>query len=242
LSTVDHARIASLRAVPLFRDLPEPALAALAGFSRQRQLGRGAFVFHEGEPAEAVHVLLDGHVKVVHETEDGQEIILRLIQAGEIFGGAGGWGAETYPATGITLDDSTVLQLPSSGFATLVASHPAFAMVMIRELSARLREAEARIRELQAERAERRIARALLRLANKTGTRTEAGIEVGLPLSRQNLAEFAGTTLSTASRILSAWDRQGLIIAGRERVTIVVPHKLVIIAEELDGFVQEEPS
>jgi CRP/FNR family transcriptional regulator, nitrogen oxide reductase regulator len=242
LSTVDHARIASLRAVPLFRDLPEPALAALAGFSRQRQLGRGAFVFHEGEPADAVHVLLDGHVKVVHETEDGQEIILRLIQAGEIFGGAGGWGSETYPATGITLDDSTVLQLPSSGFATLVASHPAFAMVMIRELSARLREAEARIRELQAERAERRIARALLRLANKTGTRTEAGIEVGLPLSRQNLAEFAGTTLSTASRILSAWDRQGLIIAGRERVTIVVPHKLVIIAEELDGFVQEEPS
>lgn len=242
MSIADNDRIALLRAVPLFRDLPEPALAALAGLSRQRQLARGAFVFHEGEPAGAVHVLLSGHVKVVHETEDGQEIILRLIQAGEIFGGAGGWGEETYPATGITLDDSTVLQLPSTGFATLVESHPGFAMVIIRELSARLREAEARIRELQAERAERRIARALLRLANKTGTRTEAGIEVGLPLSRQNLAEFAGTTLSTASRILSAWDRQGLIIAGRERVTIVVPHKLVIIAEELDGFGQQEPS
>jgi CRP-like cAMP-binding protein len=242
VSTVDNGRIASLRAVPLFRDVPEAALAALAGLSRLRDHERGAFVFHEGQPADAVHVLLRGHVKVVRETEDGQEIILRLIQAGEIFGGAGGWGEETYPATGITLDDSTVLQLPSTGFTTLVASHPDFAMVMIRELSVRLREAEARIRELQAERAERRIARALLRLANKTGTRTEAGIEVGLPLSRQNLAEFAGTTLSTASRILSAWDRQGLIVAGRERVTIVVPHKLVVIAEELDGFDQREPS
>jgi CRP-like cAMP-binding protein len=228
-------RLAALRTAPIFRDLPEPALHAIAGRCRFRQLTRGAFVFFEGRPADAVHLLLSGHVKVVRETGDGQEVILRLIQPGEIFGGAGGWGEPVYPATGVTIDDSTILQLPAADFTALVAEQPDFALLMIRELGLRLREAEARIRELQAERAERRIARSLLRLVSKTGTRTSAGIEIGVPLSRQHLAELAGTTISTASRILSNWDRQGLIIAGRERVTIVKPHRLVMIADELGG-------
>lgn len=226
-------RRAALRTVRLFRELPDATLAAVQSRSRARQLPRGAFVFLEGGRADTVHFLLSGHVKIVHETEDGQEIILRLIPPGEIFGGAGGWGEGRYPASAVALEDSAVLEWPAREFARLVASHPDFAMAMIRELGTRLREAEARIGELQAERVERRIARTLLRLANKTGTRTPEGVEIGLPLSRQHLAELAGTTLSTASRVLSAWDREGLVRSGRERVTIVNPHRLVTIAEDL---------
>jgi len=110
---------------------------------------------------------------------------------------------------------------------------------VIRELAQRLREAEARISELQTERAERRIARALLRLASKTGVQTEDGVEIGLRLTRQDLAELAGTTLSTASRTLSAWDRAGLIIAGRERVVIREMHRLVALAEDLHELESE---
>ena len=180
-----------------------------------------------------MQVLETGRVKVVRETEDGREVIIRIIQPGEIFGGAGGWGREVYPATAVTLEDSRILELPSDEFATLVERYPDFAMAVVRELGARLREAEARILELQTERVERRIARTLLRLANKTGTKTERGIEIGVPLSRQNLADLCGTTLSTASRVLSAWDRAGIIIAERERVTIRHAHQLVAIAEDI---------
>jgi CRP-like cAMP-binding protein len=70
----------------------------------------------------------------------------------------------------------------------------------------------------------------------------EAGIEINLPLSRQDLAELSGTTLSTASRTLSAWDRRGIIIAQRERVTIVKPHQLVAIAEDLNSSAGSEDS
>ena len=161
-------------------------------------------------------------------------MILRLIQPGEIFGGAGGWGAEVYPATAIALEDVRVFQLPNSEFARLIGLHPEVALAIIRELGARLREAEARIRELQAERVERRIARTLLRLAGKTGQKTAQGIQIDLPQSRQHLAELSGATLTTVSRVLSEWDRQGLILAGRERVTIAKPHELVMIAEDTD--------
>lgn len=226
-------RVRFLQSVRLFDQLREATLLEVARRCRLRRIERGAFVFFEGTRARAVQVLETGRVKVVRETEDGREVIIRIIQPGEIFGGAGGWGREVYPATAVTLEDSRILELPSDEFATLVERYPDFAMAVVRELGARLREAEARILELQTERVERRIARTLLRLANKTGTKTERGIEIGVPLSRQNLADLCGTTLSTASRVLSAWDRAGIIIAERERVTIRHAHQLVAIAEDI---------
>jgi CRP-like cAMP-binding protein len=136
------------------------------------------------------------------------------------------------------MEDSVVLRLPTPDFVALVKNHSDFAVAMIRELGSRLREAEARIRELQTQRVERRIAQVLIRLANKTGRKTPAGIEIGVPLSRQDLADLCGTTLSTASRTLSAWDQQGIIEAGRERVVLLKPHLLVVIADDLP---QEQP-
>jgi len=228
-----RGRVAALRTIRLFRELPEATLAAIGAHGRIRRLRRGEFLFFEGDRAGDVNFVLAGRVKIVRETEDGQEIILRLIETGKIFGGAGGWGAERYPATAVALDDATVFRLPVADFAALVATHPDFALAMIKELGARLREAEARIGELQAERVERRIARTLLRLAGTTGQKTAAGIEIELPQSRQHLAELTGTTLSTVSRVLREWDRRGLVAAGRERVTIAKPHELVMIAEDV---------
>jgi CRP/FNR family transcriptional regulator, nitrogen oxide reductase regulator len=226
-------RVDFLGGAPLFGQLPQPVLEQVAAHMRVKRVARGGFVFLEGTPASSLNVLARGRVKVIRETDEGQEVILRLIQAGEIFGGAGGWGEDSYPASARAQEDAVVLQLPAEAFTDLIAHQPAFALAVVRELSQRLRIAEARIRELQTERVERRIARALLRLANKTGVKSQTGIELGSPLTRQDLAELAGTTLSTASRTLSAWDQQGIIAAGRERVTILRPHDLVNIAEDL---------
>jgi CRP-like cAMP-binding protein len=166
-------------------------------------------------------------------------VILRFIDAGEIFGGCGGWGEPVYPATAVAQEPGVVLQLPADTFSALLGASPDFARAVVRELGTRLREAESRIRELQSERVERRLARALLRLAEKTGVRTPTGIELALPLTRQDLADLAGTTLSTASRTLSAWGQVGIIAGGRERVVIRQPHALVAIAEDLPARASE---
>ena len=79
---------------------------------------------------------------------------------------------------------------------------------------------------------EQRIARALLRLTAQSGERTEQG-GIDLTFSRQDLAEMTGTTLYTVSRSLSAWEKQGIISTGRERVTVLDPHGLVRIADDL---------
>lgn len=226
-------RVAFLSGAPLFGQLSQTVLDEVAAHFRIKRVPRGDFVFLEGNPATSLNLLAQGRIKIVRETGEGQEVILRLIEPGEIFGGAGGWGEATYPASARAQENAVVLQLPAESFSELIAHQPAFALAVVYELGQRLRTAEARIRELQTERVERRIARALLRVANKTGVKTEHGIELGSPLTRQDLAELAGTTLSTASRTLSAWDQLGIVAAGREHVTIVRPHQLVSIAEDL---------
>ncbi len=98
---------------------------------------------------------------------------------------------------------------------------------------AHVQEMHARFRELATERVERRVARALLRLASQAGRRLADGVLIDLPLSRQEIAEMTGTTLFTVSRLLSEWERRGMIDAGRERVVIRNPHELVLIAEDI---------
>jgi CRP-like cAMP-binding protein len=218
---------------PVFRDLAPQTLAAIARRMRRCVLDDGSFVFLAGTTADAVNLLVEGRIKVIRETEGGHEVILRMIQPGELFGGAGGWGEAVYPASAVALGDSVVLRLPATDFTALISEHADFAMAIIHQLAERLRLAERRIEELQTQRVERRIAHTLLRLAEKTGVKTPDGIRIDLPLTRQDLADLAGTTLSTASRTLSNWDRLGLIDAGRERVTILAPHRLVAVAEDL---------
>src|SRR5262249_32328621 len=162
----------------------------------------GGFVFLEGDRASSLNVLAYGRVKVVRETDEGREVILRQIDPGEIFGGAGGWGGSVYPASARAQEHSVVLRRPAARLTALIREQPDVGLAVVSELGRRLREAEARIRDLQSERVERRLARALLRLADRTGEPRPADGEVVVLLTRQDLAELAGTTLSTASRTL----------------------------------------
>ena len=73
----------------------------------------------------------------------------------------------------------------------------------------------ARLREVAAARVEQRIARALLRLIRQSGRRTEQGIQIEFPITRQDIAEMTSTTLYTVSRTLSAWEQAGLLTGGR---------------------------
>lgn len=229
----DNERMTFLGSLPVFRQLPPEAIRGIAARMRPRFVARGEAVFLAGDTTSAFWILATGRLKLVHETDDGREVIIRLIQPGDIFGGAGIWGEPRYPASAFAHEDSVALYLPVATFTDLLGVYPALALALIRLLASRLRDAEARIRELQTEQVEQRLANVLLRLAHKTGVKTTKGIRIGTALTRQDLAELSGTTLSTASRTLSAWHHRGVIAAGREQVTILQPHALVAIANHL---------
>jgi CRP-like cAMP-binding protein len=123
------------------------------------------------------------------------------------------------------------LAWPSQLWPTFATSFPNFSANTYKAVGARLQDAHARVIEMSTEQVEQRVAHALLKLIKQSGKKTEEGILIDFPISRQDVAEMTGTTLHTVSRLLSAWEDQGLVKSGRQRVVVIEPHRLLVIAE-----------
>ena len=127
--------------------------------------------------------------------------------------------------------DCVVLAWPSQLWPTFAASFPSFSANTYKMVGGRLQDAHTRGIEMSTEQVEQRVAHALLKLIKQSGKKTDEGLMIDFPLSRQDVAEMTGTTLHTVSRLLSAWEDQGLVKSGRQRVVVVEPHRLLVIAE-----------
>ncbi len=165
----------------------------------------------------------------------GQQVNLRTLHPWQMFGALGAVRAEAiYPATAQALEDSSALAIESGFLHKLLETSPKISFDLMTLMTSYIQEMQARYRELATERVEQRVANALIRLAGQSGIRAEKDAGIELSFSRQDVAEMTGTTLYTVSRLLSEWERQGLIKTGREKIKILKPHDLVRIAEGLE--------
>lgn len=159
---------------------------------------------------------------------------LRTIHEWQLFGALGSVREDaTYPASAQALVARTALAIRSSLFREMMQDRPYLAFDLMKLMTGYIQEIQVRYRELATEKVERRIARTVLRLTAQLGSKSATGV-IELAFTRQDLAEMAGTTLFTVSRVLADWEKRGLVASGRERVRIHNPHGLVRIAEELD--------
>ncbi|MCG5241856.1 Crp/Fnr family transcriptional regulator [Azospirillum doebereinerae] len=222
-----------LRGLRLFAGLDAAALAETVRSAQTQRVEKGATIFSQGDPATLCHALIDGRVKIVQTGADGQQMVVRYIGPGEMFGTAAVFAGGVYPADALAVADCVAIHWSAAAMGVLMERHPRVAMNALDIVGRRLQEVQTRLREVSTERVERRVAHALLRLARQAGRRVEGGVEIDFPLSRQDIAEMTGTTLHTVSRILSGWEAQGIVEGGRQQVTIRRPHALVAIAEDL---------
>jgi CRP-like cAMP-binding protein len=228
MPNLDKSLVADL---PMFAGMGPDALNDILREAQSIRYQKGTSVFQQDEEAHSFFILLHGHLRVMKVTPDGQQVVVRYVTPGEIFGIAMAMGRGTYPATAVAVVDSLALVWPSAAWPRLVARHPSLAVNTIQTVGSRLQDAHTRVVEMSTEQVERRVAHALLRLAKQAGRKGDDGIQIDFPISRQDVAEMTGTTLHTVSRILSAWEDQGLVESGRQRISIRDPHKLFILAE-----------
>ena len=226
--TLDRSVIAQLS---LFGGLSPADLDEALRGARSVRYAKDSAVFEQETEAHSFFVLLDGYIRVVRTTLDGQQVIVRYISEGEIFGVAAALGRITYPASAIAAVDCVVLAWPNALWSELSSRFPTFGATTYKTVGSRLQETHTRVVEMSTEQVEQRVAHALLRLINHSGRKTDQGVEIDFPISRQDIAEMTGTTLHTVSRLLSAWEDRGIIASGRQRVTIKDTRGLVALAE-----------
>ncbi len=227
---LDRALLA-VRSLPVFRGLPPEDQRQIAALATVREYKRGDYIWREGEPAEALTLIVRGRVKVVRETVGAGDVIIEIFGEGEPVGAIAVYNYMPYPAGAVCLEPVTLLLIPRRDYFELLDRHPEVARALIRELTKLVLALARKVEEMRGQRVEVRIAQLFLTLAERMGKDSRAGIEIRIHLSRQEIADLVGTTVESAIRVLSRWGREGLVITGENRFVIPSRERLQAVAE-----------
>jgi CRP/FNR family transcriptional regulator len=210
---------AVLAVLPMFRQLPPPLRERVARMATLQAVGKGDAVWHTGDAADMLTVVVSGRVKVVRHAEQG-DVILEMFGPGETPGAVAVYNQIPYPATCFAMEPTVLLRLPRRDWFDLLDRDPTFARAVLLAMT-RLNMAFTRkLASMHGTRVQTRVASLFLSLGERMGRETAEGLEIPLGLSRQEIAEMVGTTVETAIRVMSRWNREGVLVTGHERFVI----------------------
>jgi CRP-like cAMP-binding protein len=224
-------RLEILGQVPFFNSLSPEELAQVNTLFREQGYEPGEVIYYAGDEATRLFVVASGKLKLVSHTLAGRDVLLDLLTPGEFFGSLSTLGEAIYADTAQAQTAVCALGIGAEAFRSILDSSPAVAVRVLDVMAGRW-EAHERIRQLSAHSVERRLAYTLLILAEKFGQPKEVGLLIQVPLSRDDLAEMAGTTTETASRVMSQFQKVGLIDSGRGWVAVTDQEGLEAAAAE----------
>ncbi|MEO8276655.1 MAG: Crp/Fnr family transcriptional regulator [Thermoanaerobaculia bacterium] len=222
--------IISLAETSLFRGLAREAAVEILKLSTLRSLAAGEQLFLQGEPVTAMFIVESGLLRLVQHTQSGEEVIVRTMGRGEIVAGVALLGERRYPVSAIGHVDGQVRWWARVRILEIAERYPALRTNVLGTIADRMQDSLSRIRELSTENVAQRVARALVRLATEHGRKQAEGVLIDQPLGRQGLADLAGASMFTASRLLAGWARDGILEVGRERVLVRSIERLEALA------------
>ena len=219
-----------LRSVPLFRQVAEPDLLALAQLVREHQHAKGAVIVLHGDAGEALFLIRSGQVKVTVASEDGREVILSVLGPGSFFGEMALVDDEPRSAHVIAMEDTTILQLRREDFRNRLKAAPELAIALLRELSRRLRRADDTIASLMLLDVNGRIAHLLLELAREEGG--EGGSRITRRLTHASIGQMVGASRETVSRTMRNLVLRNVIAVTRREIVLLDPSALRLAAQQ----------
>ena len=217
--------------VSIFRDLQDAELLELTAVVQTLRLKKDTLVFRQHDQGDSLYVVAEGRVKVTVQTEESdREMILTIFKLGDFFGEMSLIDGQPRSATIETMEKTILLQLRRTDFIAHLKKHPMTSLNIITEMSARLRRSSEIIGNLGLLDVYSRLARVLIEMAKTDGVEQEdTTILIPKRPTQQDLASMIGTSRETVSRVLSEFQRRGLLTT--EGKSILLSHG--VIAEKL---------
>lgn len=219
MSTVPTDKInRRLRSLPIFADLEESDLEALAELVVLRRIPKGAFIIGQNEPGNAMYLLVTGRVKVALASPDGKELALGYLDAPSHFGEMALVDAGPRSADVIAMTEVEVLSLDAKDLSRAIQVQPRLALSLIGTLSHRLRSTITRLEDMAFRDARHRVMRVLLNVA--TASYETKGVPVVEGFTHYEIATLAGTSRETASRVISQLAKEGAVATKGRRIVV----------------------
>jgi CRP/FNR family transcriptional regulator, cyclic AMP receptor protein len=200
--------------------LEDQELADLRSLAITRKFPRGQTLFHQGEVPGKVVILTTGRVKVSADTEEGREVVLSFKGPGELLGEVSALDGRPRSGTVTALEPVEALVLPLGDFHSFLERHPRISLAMLRVVCGRLRDADRQRVEFAAYDTVGRVARRLLELSEKFGQPGEDGVEITLPLSQEELGNWAASSREAVTKALHLMRELGWVETHRRRITV----------------------
>jgi CRP/FNR family transcriptional regulator len=197
-------------ALELFKGVSDPDVGRIARLCAERRYERGATIFSEGDPGDAMFIVREGLVKLVSVSKKGAETILHILKPDQIFGELL-FSEEKRAFNAVASTDVLVIIIPRRTFEKILASFPAVARNLIRLLSRRLVRVEQELAGFGHTWSYQRLGKVLLQVAKEHGFPTPGGTMIPLRLTHEDLANLIGTTRETVTIQINKFKRLGLL-------------------------------
>ncbi|MBL8556052.1 MAG: Crp/Fnr family transcriptional regulator [Phenylobacterium sp.] len=220
LDVLDDTLITALRRQPLFSGLPPEALEKVVAAGLSRTLEPNHILFLEGDYETSLFVVLSGQVKLCVHALDGREIVLGISGPGHLFGEIALLDEGPRTATAVTVRPTQVLQLEREAVMPVLQSSPDAMLQVVTLLCGRLRSSNQMLEEIVFHDARTRLARALRRLSDEHGREEDDGLRLPIRPADGTLEAHAGLQRDTVSRLLRAWESDGILRVEEDGILV----------------------
>ena len=206
--------------VPIFSNLKPEDLEPLAGKLRRRGYQKGEVIFHQEDPADRMHIIVEGNIRISITSDDGREKDLAVLQPGDCFGEMALLDGSNRSATATAVDPAQTLALYREDFMDFLQEHPEVVARTTNLLTSRLRSVNQMLGDLAFLDVPTRLAKQLLELAEAHGDENEQGRPVEVPMEQEQLARLVGASRETISRALNSYRSLGILSTSHRKITV----------------------
>ena len=209
-----------LSSVSIFSDLSDSELSNIQSLCKTRKYPKNSMIILEEEMGDVVFIVMTGTVKITRVNDEGKEVILAMLGSGEVFGEMAILDGESRSANALAQENCEVVTINREDFLNVIKTNNKVAINLMTEFAIRLRKSDQQIEALSLDDAEHRIGVSILNLAEEMGVIRKGVVTVDNLPYQQDIANMAGTSRGTVSRVMKIFEDRGLITKTGHKLSI----------------------
>ena len=200
-----------LESINLFYNIKEDFLDHAASLCKTKKYPKSSMVILEEEYGDRLFIIKNGTVKITRVNDEGKEVIIALLGAGDFFGEMAILDGNSRSANALAQEKCELITINKEDFLDMLKNNFQMCMNLLEELAVRLRKSDQQIEALSLSDAEHRIGVSILNLAEDRGVIKNGEVTIESLPYQQDIANMAGTSRETVSRVLKLFEDRMLV-------------------------------
>lgn len=218
-----------VRELSSLKALNKDELLRIAECKTSRTIKKGENIFEEGDVVNGIYCITTGICKMSKLSANGKDQIVKLVKAGELLGQRSLISEEPANLSAVALEDMEVCFIPKSEVLNFFDTNNQFSMNLMKTICGDLKETSDHLVSISQKTVKERLAETLIYLHDTFGKNNDGSLHI--QLSREELAGMIGTATESCIRLLSDFNKLGLIELNGKKITLKDMGKLKRIAD-----------